>query len=117
MFALTFMELGVAARFFFCSICIPLVLANLVNSYEYSFLFQEQGHVCFVVVATSRCFIIVILKTIWLCLKILLLSSNSWFFKPFQIIAHLRKIQCQAYVTHGNQFVHITFQLALLQFT
>jgi hypothetical protein len=66
---------------------------------NYSFLLQEQRHVCFVVVATSRCNIIVILKSTWMCLKILLLSSNSWFFKPFQIITHLRKIQFQAYAT------------------
>ncbi len=102
---------------FFLVYAFLLFLQILWARMNYSFLLQEQGHVCFVVVATNRCFIIVILKIIWLCLKILLLSSNSWFFKPFQIITYLRKIQCQAYVTRGNQFVHITFQLALLQLT
>jgi hypothetical protein len=43
--------------------------------------------------------------------------SNSWFFKPFQIITHLRKIRWQVYVACGNQFLHITFQLALFQLT
>jgi hypothetical protein len=77
--------------FFFVLYAFLLFLQILWTHMNYSLFFQEQGHVCFVVVATSRCFIIVILKTIWLCLKIFLLSSNSWFLKPFQIITHLRK--------------------------
>jgi hypothetical protein len=95
------MELGVATRFFL-GLCIPLVLANLVSSSELFIHLARKKPCLFCFVTTSRCFIIIILKITWMCLKICcshrIVGSSS----HLRLSPIFKKNQCQAYVTCAN---------------
>jgi hypothetical protein len=87
---------------FFLGLCIPLVLANLVSSSELFIHLARKKPCLFCFVTTSRCFIIIILKITWMCLKICcshrIVGSSS----HLRLSPIFKKNQCQAYVTCAN---------------